>query len=96
MVEIIKRQIEVISQKITELLKIPFKNAPYKKEHTELHRMEVEAISMTFNCVKTLAERVMALEAKQQMRDNSEKLSKLLSKTELELLKGGKDEIKSE
>ena len=96
MVEIIKRQIEVISKKITELLKIPFKDAPYKKEHTKLHRMEVEAINMIFNCVKTLSERVIALEERQKIKNNEEKLENLLSKTELELLKGGKDESKPE
>ena len=96
MVNIIKKQIEIISHKITKLLGMSFEDTPYKKDHTKLHRLEVEAISMTFNCLKTLADRFYIMEDREKERANSEKIDNILSESEKKIYGiGGKDEIKS-
>ena len=93
MVQIIKKQLEIISNKITKLLGISFEDAPYKKEHTKLHRMEVESISMLFNCLKTIADRLYALENRENERINSRKIENILSESEKKFynFEGGKD-----
>ena len=98
MVNIIKKQIEMISKKITELLGIPYEDKPYNQEHTKLHRLEINAISMTFNCLKTIAERLYILESKNKERENAENntVEHLLSESEKKMYGlGGKDENKS-
>jgi hypothetical protein len=95
-VNLIKKQIEIISHKITKLLGISFEDVPYKREHTKLHRMEIEAISMIFNCLKTLADRLYILEDREKERINSEKIDNILSESEKKIYGiGGKDETKS-
>ena len=98
MVNIIKKQIEIISKKITELLGIPYEDKPYNREHTKLHRLEVNALNMIFNCVKTIAERLDTLESKNKERENAENntVEHLLSESEKKMYGlGGKDESKS-
>lgn len=98
MVNIIKKQIEMISKKITELLGIPYEDKPYNREHTKLHRLEVNALNMIFNCVKTIAERLDVLESKNKERENAENntVEHLLSESEKKMYGlGGKDESKS-
>ena len=98
MVNIIKKQIEMISKKITELLGIPYEDKPYNRDHTKLHRQEVEAISMTFHCLKAIAERLYALESKIQKKEDAENntVAHLLSESEKKMYGlGGKDESKS-
>jgi len=97
-VNIIKKQIEMISKKITELLGIPYKDKLYNQEHKKLHRLEINAISMTFNCLKKIAERLYILESKNKERENAENntVKHLLSESEKKMYGlGGKDESKS-
>jgi len=95
-VNIIKKQIEIISKKITELLGIPFEDKPYNQEHTKLHRQEIEAISMLFNVIKTIADRLYVLESRENERANSEKIENIISESEKKFynIEGGKDETK--
>ena len=97
MVNLIKKQIEIISHKITKLLGMPFEDAPYKREHTKLHRMEIEAISMIFNCLKTLADRLYIIEDREKEKINSEKIENIISESEKKFynIEGGKNETKS-